>query len=210
MKYQQKPWRWLNAGAQQLPTTTPATLNTDSISHPDCNITYDIVQRVGKNLHLQPNHPIHIIKQKIELYWKSRVHGIEIFDNLHPLVSTHSNFDSLLIDKDHVSRRRSDTYYFNNETVLRTHTSAHQSELLSRGLTSFLVTGDVYRRDEIDSSHYPVFHQMEGVRLLTELADDTMTLEQRVKVVEHDLKEGLEGMARELFGDVVSTQHLVV
>lgn len=35
------------------------------------------------------------------------------------------------------------------------------------GFDNFLVIGDVYRRDEIDSSHYPVFHQVEGVRLFT-------------------------------------------
>jgi phenylalanyl-tRNA synthetase alpha chain len=158
---------------------------------------------VGKNLHLRPQHPIHIIKERIESYWKTRIRDIELFDNLHPLVSTQANFDSLLIDKDHVSRRKSDTYYYNDTTVLRTHTSAHQSELLSQGLSSFLVTGDVYRRDEIDSCHYPVFHQMEGVKLLTELHDKCMTFEERVKVVEYDLKEGLEGLTRELFGDVV-------
>ena len=36
------------------------------------------------------------------------------------------------------------------------------------GLDNFLVVGDVYRRDEIDSTHYPVFHQIEGVRLVGE------------------------------------------
>lgn len=49
--------------------------------------------------------------------------------------------------------------------MLRAHTSAHQRELVSAGLDAFLMVGDVYRRDEIDASHYPVFHQMEGVRL---------------------------------------------
>lgn len=49
--------------------------------------------------------------------------------------------------------------------MLRAHTSAHQRELVSSGLDAFLLAGDVYRRDEIDASHYPVFHQMEGVRL---------------------------------------------
>jgi hypothetical protein len=43
--------------------------------------------------------------------------------------------------------------------------SAHQSTLLGQGIPQFLVTGDVYRRDEIDRTHYPVFHQMEGVRV---------------------------------------------
>lgn len=35
-------------------------------------------------------------------------------------------------------------------------------------LDPFLVCGDVYRRDEVDSTHYPVFHQMEGVRVFTD------------------------------------------
>lgn len=51
--------------------------------------------------------------------------------------------------------------------MLRAHTSAHQRELVRSGLDAFLVAGDVYRRDEIDASHYPVFHQMEGVRLFS-------------------------------------------
>ena len=36
---------------------------------------------------------------------------------------------------------------------------------MKSGINSFLVAGDVYRRDEIDSTHYPAFHQMEGVKL---------------------------------------------
>ena len=77
------------------------------------------------------------------------------------------NFDALLVPVDHVSRRVHDTYYANEATVLRTHTSAHQIHLMTAGETAFLVAGDVYRRDEIDASHYPVFHQMEGVRLFS-------------------------------------------
>ena len=77
-------------------------------------------------------------------------------------------FDDLLIPSDHVSRSKSDTYYLSSTHCLRTHTSAHQSTLLSEGHTSFLCTGDVYRRDEIDRTHYPAFHQMEGVRVFEE------------------------------------------
>ncbi|KAH0707300.1 hypothetical protein KY290_010335 [Solanum tuberosum] len=51
------------------------------------------------------------------------------------------------------------THYVDSQTVLRCHTSAHQAELLRNGYTHFLDTGDVYRRDSIDSTHYPVFHQ---------------------------------------------------
>ena len=125
-----------------------------------------------------------------------------MFDDLDPIVSVESNFDSLLIPPDHVSRSPSDTYYVDSDRVgakcrcsfpvygrafdeklrcldggfplrvrvqvLRTHTSAHQTELLRRGINMFLVCGDVYRRDEIDRSHYPVFHQMEGVRVFSD------------------------------------------
>ena len=41
-------------------------------------------------------------------------------------------------------------------------------ELMKSGLDAFLTIGDVYRRDDIDAIHYPVFHQVEGVRLFTE------------------------------------------
>lgn len=70
------------------------------------------------------------------------------------------NFDDVLVPADHVSRSYNDTYYIDAETVLRCHTSAHQSDLLRKGYTNFLVTGDVYRRDSVDSTHYPVFHQV--------------------------------------------------
>jgi phenylalanyl-tRNA synthetase alpha chain len=48
--------------------------------------------------------------------------------------------------------------------VLRTHTTAHLPTLLADH-ERFLVTGDVYRREPIDRTHYPVFHQMEGVKV---------------------------------------------
>lgn len=78
------------------------------------------------------------------------------------VVSCYENFDSLLTPADHVSRKPSDTYYVNKDHVLRAHTSAHQHSLICSGLDAFLCVGDVYRRDEIDRTHYPCFHQMEG------------------------------------------------
>ena len=59
-------------------------------------------------------------------------------------------FDDLRIPPDHPGRQPSDTYYLMDTTLLRTHTSAHQSEHLKAGHKAPLCTGDVYRRDEID------------------------------------------------------------
>jgi len=83
-------------------------------------------------------------------------------------VTLQQNFDSLGIPADHPGRSKTDTYYINANTVLRTHTSAHQAETFRTCATpGFLISADVYRRDAIDKSHYPMFHQMEGVRLWT-------------------------------------------
>ncbi|GMH66775.1 hypothetical protein TL16_g04504, partial [Triparma laevis f. inornata] len=161
----------------------------------DNNVTENIASRVGRNLHLQPNHPLHTIKQKIETHFLTLHTSFETYSNLSPIVSTKNCFDDLLIPPSHVSRSPSDTYYISSTKCLRTHTSAHQSTLLKESKSKcFLCTGDVYRRDEIDRSHYPVFHQMEGVKLFEEGT--------HVSVIEDDLKKTLEGLTQELFGDV--------
>ena len=114
------------------------------LSSPECNVPPTIASRIGTKLHLQPKHPLNTIKTIIEQYWQER-NGFAIRDDIDPIVPTMSNFDSLLIPPEHVSRSMSDTYYLDKETVLRTHTSAHQTTLLNAGEDRFLVTGDVYR-----------------------------------------------------------------
>ena len=165
------------------------------------NISSNISSKLQTKLHLKPNHPLSLIKGHIEEYWTTKYKDnktIKCYDNLSPIVPVYSNFDSLNIPLDHVSRSKSDTYYCSEEYVLRTHTSAHQVEMLKRGEDFFLVSGDVYRRDEIDSCHYPVFHQMEGVKIFD--GNDT----EMAKYIEHDLKQSLEGMTQFVFGNVVS------
>lgn len=61
--------------------------------------------------------------------------------------------------------------------------------------------GDVYRRDSIDATHYPVFHQTEGVRVFEESEWVSSGLNS-VDFTVHDLKLTLEGLAKFLFGDV--------
>lgn len=82
-----------------------------------------------------------------------------------PIVTTQQNFDELGFAPDHPGRSMTDSYYLNARHMLRTHTSAHEVETFRAGNDRWLLSADVYRRDEIDSSHYPVFHQMEGARV---------------------------------------------
>ena len=89
------------------------------------------------------------------------------------------------------------------------------------GHRAFLCTGDVYRRDTIDATHYPVFHQMEGVRVFTASEHDGLIASRdgtadgegdRVPLtlayVERDLKRTLEGMIRSVFGADLETRWL--
>ncbi|KZF20029.1 phenylalanyl-tRNA synthetase [Xylona heveae TC161] len=128
------------------------------------NVPKHITEAVTRKLHLQPDHPICLTRKLIESafplpLWKYH-------NKLFPVVTTKQNFDSLNFPVDHPGRSRTDTYYINRNTVLRTHTSAHQADIFHANLTDgFLISADVYRRDAIDRSHYPVFHQMEGARM---------------------------------------------
>lgn len=110
-------------------------------------------------MHQQKDHPIAITRQLIE----SRFPGYQTHNNLFPVVTIEQNFNSLGFPVDHPGRSKTDTYYINKDTVLRTHTSAHQADIFRANESKgFLVSQDVYRKDAIDRTHYPIFHQMEG------------------------------------------------
>ena len=186
MKVMDKPWpvvthctRFMCSNSIRVSATdsdikTVNILGESYLADAMTNVTPKILSKVGLKKHRQEYHPINLIKRRIENYFYTkftRSSGnpiFAVFDNLNPVVSNYKNFDSLLIPENHPCRVPSDTYYVNSSYVLRTHTSAHQEELIQMGCDAFLCVGDVYRRDAIDSSHYPVFHQMEGVRLFRE------------------------------------------
>ncbi|VDL64269.1 unnamed protein product [Hymenolepis diminuta] len=137
------------------------------------NLSPKILDLLSRNLHNQEYHPLWLIKQRIiDFLHKRSEHRqpdgktlFSVYDSISPVVSTFQNFDSLLVRPDHVSRQLTDTYYVSQNTCLRSHTSAHEMELIKSGSDAFVTVGDVYRRDDIDALHYPAFHQLEGVRL---------------------------------------------
>jgi phenylalanyl-tRNA synthetase alpha chain len=126
-----------------------------------CNIPESINKKINLNLLKKPDHPIFIIGQILKKYFSSQQY--EIFEDLPKFVETSKNFDDLLIPKNHCTRNKTDTYYANESYVLRTHMTAHSPELL-KDHDSFIAIGDVYRKDEVDKCHYPIFHQLDGVK----------------------------------------------
>lgn len=118
----------------------------------------------SRKLHLQKDHPVSITRSIIESVFPQPTYTY--YNEFDPVVSTFENFDSLGFPADHPGRARTDTYYINKDTLLRTHTSAHEAQLFRDNKSKgYLISADVYRRDEIDRSHYPVFHQMEGAHV---------------------------------------------
>lgn len=148
------------------------------------NVTEPILNLTDRAVYLQPSHPVGILRSMIENRLNSTGNAYEIYNDFKPVVTVHENFDSLGFPDDHPGRSKSDTYYVNDTHLLRTHTSAHELECFRNingfasnheGTTDkpgFLISADVYRRDEIDKTHYPVFHQMEGARVWRREADD--------------------------------------
>lgn len=98
------------------------------------NVTPKILSFLGRNLHVQKDHPLSIVRQRIvdffySVYRTNRGNPMfSVYDSLHPVVSVEQNFDHLLIPKDHPSRAKSDCYYLNKNYLLRAHTTAHQVE----------------------------------------------------------------------------------
>ena len=103
------------------------------------------------------------------------------------------NFDALNIDPDHPARGEQDTFYVepaDRNLVLRSQTSNVQiRSLLDRPLPLYVVApGKVFRKDELDATHTPVFHQIEGIAI-----DKGLTMAH--------LRGTLEHLARAMFGE---------
>src|SRR3954470_17709556 len=102
--------------------------------------------------------------------------------------SVYYNFDALNHDPAHPARARTDTFYVDDETVLRTHTSPMQVRYMEMHPPpiAVVIPGRTYRRDN-DATHTPQFHQVEGLWV-----DEDVTLA--------DLKGTLWAFARAIFG----------
>lgn len=140
-------------------------------------------------------HPINSITHLISEIF-SRI-GYEVAEGPEA-ESTWFNFDSLNISENHPSRSPSDTFYIDDidsGIVLRTQTSPVQMRvMLEQKPPIYIISpGKVFRFDELDSTHTPVFHQVEGLAI-----DKDLTMS--------DLKGTLDYFATSLFGSDVETR----
>lgn len=120
--------------------------------------------------------------------------GFELVDG--PEVETDEfNFARLNMPRDHASRDSQDTFYLSDELLLRTHSTVVDARVMV-GRTPpmrILTTGRCYRRDAVDATHMPVFHQVDGF-----MVGERITMA--------DLKGVLASFAREMFGRETRTR----
>ena len=137
-------------------------------------------------------HPMNIaLKKMVEVFVGM---GYEVVEG--PEVEyDHYNFELLNIPKNHPARDAQDTFYVDDNIVLRTHTSPVQARIMTtrKPPIRIICPGRVYRADEADATHSPVFHQMEGL-----VIDENITM--------GDLKGTLDEFARQMFGEGISTR----
>lgn len=127
----------------------------------------------------------------------------EIFQNMGfdvvegPEIDTVKNvFDDLNSPKNHPSRSLSDTFYINENTLLRPHTSSMQIRVMNEGKLpiKMVSAGRVFRNDEVDATHSPMFHQLECL-----VVDENVSLA--------NLKATLETFIKEMFGDQMKMRY---
>lgn len=144
------------------------------------------VTMAGKTNRVGHRHPLTLVLDEIKDIFIGM--GYKIAEG--PEVETvYYNFDALNAPKDHPSRDLSDTFYINEDILLRTQTSPVQVRTMQKSKPPIRIIspGRCYRSDEIDATHSPMFHQVEGL-----VIDKNITL--------GDLKGTLDTFAKRLFG----------
>lgn len=134
-------------------------------------------------------HPISIVMDEMKDLFIGL--GFTIAEGPH-IETDYNNFEALNIPANHPTKDEQDTFYISGDIVLRTHTSPVQVRVMQKQKPPIriIAPGKAFRSDEIDATHTPVFHQMEGL-----VIDRGVTM--------GDLKGVLEIFAKRFFGEQV-------
>ena len=141
----------------------------------------------AKKINVGAKHPCTLALEEVERIFSGM--GYEIVEGPE-IEKDYYNFEALNIPANHPAKDEQDTFYINSDIVLRTQTSPVQVRTMEKGKLPLrmISPGRVFRSDEIDATHSPSFHQIEGL-----IVDKNVTLA--------DLKGTLEMFAKEMFGE---------
>ncbi|HAK58740.1 MAG TPA: phenylalanine--tRNA ligase subunit alpha [Lachnospiraceae bacterium] len=141
----------------------------------------------GRKLALGHRHPNTIALEEVERIFIGM--GYEVVSGPE-IEYDYYNFEALNIPDGHPAKDEQDTFYINDKILLRTQTSSVQVHMMEQGKLPIrmISPGRVFRSDDVDATHSPSFHQIEGM-----VIDKNITFA--------DLKGTLELFARKLFGE---------
>ena len=141
----------------------------------------------AKKSNVGHRHPNTIALEEVERIFVGM--GYEVIEG-QEVEKDYYNFEALNIPANHPAKDEQDTFYINKEFVLRTQTSGTQVHTMETQELPIrmIAPGRVYRSDEVDATHSPCFHQIEGL-----VIDKHITFA--------DLKGTLAEFAKELFGE---------
>lgn len=163
-KQMERAARELKMKNEVIDVTLPAKMNNVGHRHPNA-IALDEVERIFVGMGYEV------------------VEGPEVEKDYY-------NFEALNIPADHPAKDEQDTFYINGDILLRTQTSPVQARVMEKGKLPIrmIAPGRVFRADEVDATHSPSFHQIEGL-----VVDKKITFA--------DLKGTLAEFAKEMFGE---------
>ncbi len=141
----------------------------------------------GKKNRMGHRHPNTITLEEVERIFIGM--GYEVVEGPE-VEKDYYNFEAMNIPADHPARDEQDTFYISGDILLRTQTSPVQARVMEQGRLPIrmIAPGRVFRSDEVDATHSPSFHQIEGL-----VVDKNITFA--------DLKGTLAEFAKELFGE---------
>ena len=143
----------------------------------------------GEAFEVGHEHPMNMVLQEVKDIFVGM--GYQVVDGPEIELADY-NFTRLNIEEGHPSRDRSDTFYFTDDdtVLLRTQTSPMQIRVMENAKPPIciLAPGRVYRKDEADATHSPMFHQIEGL-----VVDENITM--------GDLKGALVTVMRKIYGE---------
>lgn len=146
----------------------------------------------GKSVKIGNKHPLTIVLDELKDIFIGM--GFQIAEG--PEIETdYYNFEALNIPKDHPARDTQDTFYISDNVLLRTQTSPCQIRTMEKQKPPIRVIapGRVFRSDNLDATHSPLFHQIEGL-----VVDKGVTMA--------DLKGTLEVFCKKLYGDDIQVR----
>ena len=184
-----KVGQWVNETRQEIETVMDEAKTRMEKAVREAKMKAEVIDVTlpAKKAEIGHRHPNTIALEEVERIFIGM--GYEVVEGPE-VEKDYYNFEALNIPADHPAKDEQDTFYITGDLLLRTQTSSTQVHEMEKGKLPIrmIAPGRVFRADEVDATHSPSFHQIEGL-----VIDKNITFA--------DLKGTLAEFAKQLFGE---------